>query len=301
MNQTIHPSPLKKGDTIGVMAASCHVPAIDVETARKFIDAKGYKTFVHDQTFVKLNQSAGTAEEKANALNELFANPNIKAIFGARGGNRATTILDKIDYDLIAQNPKIFAGYSDTTALLNAIHEKTGLITFHGIHFLNLPSHPDYEDMVAILRGEKTDFDLSSCFSLRNGEAEGKILGGNLSMLQALIGTPYLPNLEGAILILEDVGDHLSRYDRMFCHLKNTGILKSLSALIIGSFSDVQDSQTNPFGFTLQECIEEHTAGTSYPILMNAPFGHAETLKTLPIGANATLKNGQLSFKAFNK
>lgn len=299
MNQVIHPIPLQKGDTIGVLSTSCHVKRENIITATNFMEAEGYKVFVHEQTFNQLNQSAGTAQEKVDALHDLFANPDIKAIFGSRGGNRASTMLDKLDYDLIKANPKIFIGYSDLTAPNNAIHSQTGLVTFHGPLFRELPTHDDYRFMMDVLEGKHATLDLNQCTTIQDGDAEGKILGGNLSVLQGLIGTPFQPDFNGSILILEDVADHISRYDRMFCHLRNTGILANLSALIIGSFSDMKDSEDNPFGFTLEEIVREHTNGYSYPILMDAPFGHEGTLKTLPIGANAILKNGQLSFKAF--
>ena len=294
----IYPPALRPGDTIGVMSTSCWVEEEDVLQAKTFIEAQGYNVFIHPQTTNQLNQSAGSAEEKAQALNDLFADSNIKAIFSSRGGNRASTMVDKIDFELIKQNPKILIGYSDLTILLHAIYQKTGLVGFHGPLFRELPTHPDYEQMIGVLSGQTNTLDLSQCHVLNAGEAEGILLGGNLSVFQGLLGTPYLPDTEGAILLIEDIGDHLSRYDRMFCHLKNAGILEKLSGLIIGSFTDVKDSETNPFGFSLEDVILEHTQGIDIPILTNAPFGHGERLCTLPIGAKAALKNGILSFKS---
>ncbi|HPD82860.1 MAG TPA: LD-carboxypeptidase [Alphaproteobacteria bacterium] len=294
----IYPKALKKGDTIGVLSTSCWVPEEDVLKAKAFMEGQGYNVKIHDQCYHRLNQSAGTAEEKAKALNDLFADSDIKAIFGSRGGNRACTMLDKIDFDLIRKNPKILIGYSDLTILLNAIYQKTGLVGFHGPLFRELPNHQDYKQMIEMLSCQSDSLDLSESTILSDGEAQGPLIGGNMSVFQGLIGTPYMPNMTGAILLLEDVGDHLSRYDRMLCHLKNTGILSQISALIIGSFSEVQDSEKNPFGFTLEEIIREHTQGLNIPILMNAPFGHDGKLCTLPVGANAILKNGKLSFKS---
>ena len=293
-----YPPPLQKGDTIGVMSTSCWVPEEDVFKAKKFIEDAGYNVFIHPQTLSRLNQSAGNAQEKIDAFNELIANPDIKAIFGARGGNRAGTMLSGIDFDLIKKNPKIITGYSDLTVLTNPIHHKTGLVTYQGPLFRELPTHPDYNQMIQMLSGENPDVDLSGCKILKNGNAEGKILGGNLSAFQSLIGTPYMPDLNGAILILEDVSDHISRYDRMLCQLKNTGLLSQLSGLIIGAFTNMKDSKDNPFGFTLEDVLLEHTEGLDIPILMDAPFGHADRLVTMPIGAPATLKNGTLSFKS---
>lgn len=293
----IYPPALKKGDTIGIMSTSCWVNEHDILKAQSFIEAQGYKTFIHPQTTHQLNQSAGTSEEKAAAFNELIATPSIKAIIGSRGGNRASTMLDKIDFNAIKQNPKIIMGYSDLTILLNSIYKETGLITFQGPLFRELPTHLDYDHMIGVLSGTTNELDLNNANTLKAGEAQGTLIGGNLSVFQGLIGTPYMPEIDGAILILEDIADHISRYDRMFCHLKNTGILSKISALIIGSFSDMKDSEKNPFGFSLEDIILEHTKGLDIPILTNAPFGHDTQLCTLPIGADCTLKNGKLSFK----
>lgn len=300
MTTTLYPPALKKGDIIGVMSTSCWVEEEDVLKAKRFIEEQGYKAFIHPQTTARLNQSAGSAEEKANALNELFANPEIKAIFGSRGGNRANTTLDKIDFNLIRKNPKIIIGYSDITILLNAIYQKTGLVTFHGPLFRELPTHRDYDQMIGVLSGTSDSLDVSECTVLKPGDAEGTLLGGNLSLFQGLLGTSHMPDMKGSILMLEDVGDHLSRYDRMFCHLKNAGILQQLSGLIIGSFTKVKDNEDNPFGFSLEDIILEHTEGLDIPILMNAPFGHGERLCTLPIGAKVSLKNGRISFKSLS-
>lgn len=295
----LYPAPLKQGDTIGVLSTSCWLEEDDLIKAKEFIEAQGYKVFIHPQATARLHQSAGSAEEKAEAFNALFANPDIKAIMGSRGGNRAATMLDQINFDLIKKNPKIIIGYSDLTFLINAIYKQCNITTFHGPLFRELPTHPQYEQMMGILSGEIHSLDLSDCRILKDGHAEGTILGGNLSVIQALVGTPYMPDMRGAIMILEDVGDHLSRYDRMLCHLKNAGVLAQLSGLLVGSFTDTKEREGRPFGFTLEDIILEHTKNYDYPILMDAPFGHGEKLCTLPIGAKASLKNGVLSFKSF--
>ena len=254
------------------------------------MEEQGYNVFVHPQTLSRHNQVAGTAEEKANALNELFANPDVKAIFSSRGGNRASTMLSGIDFSLIKKNPKILIGYSDLTILLNSIYQQIGLVTYHGPLFRELPKHADYNQMIDVLSGQIEPIDLSGCTALKQGDAEGTLIGGNLSVFQGLLGTKYMPDMNGAILMLEDVADHISRYDRMFCHLKNAGILNQISGLIVGAFTDVKDNEDRPFGFSLEDIILEHMEGIDIPILMDVPFGHADKLITLPIGASASLK-----------
>ena len=128
---------------------------------------------------------------------------------------------------------------------------------------------------------------------------EGTLVGGNLSVFQALIGTPYMPSPENSILFIEDIGDHLSRYDRMIGHLRLSGYLDKLSGIIVGEFLKTQDNPDRPFGFTLEDIIREHTAGLNIPVLMNAPFGHGDHLPAFPIGARVTLSGTTLTLQDF--
>jgi len=143
---------------------------------------------------------------------------------------------------------------------------------------------------MALLTGKSGSVEINSTI-----EAEGKIFGGCLSPFQAMIGTSYAPNLDDALLILEDINDHISRYDRMVGHMKQAGWLKNLSAIILGEFINTQDNEARPFGFNIEDTITNNAPGI--PTINNAPFGHGDNLCTLPIGANAVLKNGKLSFK----
>jgi len=185
------------------------------------------------------------------------------------------------------------------TSLLNAVTQKTGLVTFHGPLFSGLSHHQDLEQMFGILTGASPEMDFSGCDILHEGKAQGRLIGGNLSILQALSGTPYQPDTDGAILFIEDAGDHLSRYDRMLTHMKLAGWFDNIHGLIIGSFTNSQDNKDRPFGFTLEEIIGQHFENTDIPIIMNAPFGHGDRLLTFPIGVETllTAKNGDISFK----
>lgn len=297
----MNPPALKKGDTIGIMSTSSWVSQADLDKARAFLESKGYKVLLHPQSTNQLNQSAGTAQEKADAFHDLIQDPDIKAIFGARGGNRAMTMLDKLDFNLVAANPKIIMGYSDVTALLNSIHKETGLTTFHGPLFRELPGRDDddIDQMLALLEGKTPAINFSESTIIKEGTAKGRLIGGNLSVLQALSGTPYQPDTDGTILFFEDTGDHLSRYDRMLAHMKLAGWFNKISGVIIGSFTDTEDDPDRPFGFTLEDIIREHLSDLDIPIVMNAPFGHGDKLCTLPIGGEAALKaeNGGISFE----
>lgn len=291
------PPPLKPGDTIGVMSTSCWLEEQDLLSAQTFIENKGYKVYLHPQSTARHHQSAGTAKEKITALHDLFANPEIKMIVGARGGNRAMSMMPGLDFDLIRRHPKILMGYSDLTILLNGIFAQTGLVTYHGPLFREWPKRgDDLIYMQDMLGGNKKEIALEGAQVIRAGRsASGTILGGNLSVLQGLLGTRYAPDFKNSILLLEDVGDHLSRYDRMLGHLRNAGIFDQIGALVVGGFTEVQDDSDRPFGFTLEDIIAEHTAGTDFPIIMNAPFGHGARLITLPIGQTATLDGTALT------
>lgn len=301
MSPFILPPPLKSGDTIGVMAPSSHVDMASLEAVRGFAEVRGYKLLIHPQVTERLHQSAGTPAQKIAAFHDLLRDDAVRAIIGARGGNRAAGMLAGIDYDLVRRNPKIIMGYSDMTALLNGIHAKTGLVAYHGPVFREwLKRGEDMEGAMRLLTGQAQTILLDSAVAVRPAKnaVTGKLLGGNLSVLQSLIGTPYAPDFTGAILFIEDAGDHMSRYDRMLGHLRNAGILARLGALIVGDFGVPQDNPDNPFGFTLADIVAEHTAGYDYPVLMDAPFGHGARLVTLPVGQSATLDGLTLTLLA---
>ncbi len=284
---------LKSGDTIGIMSTSCWVPDSELHIAAKFMEERGYKTLIHPQATERLHQSAGSAKDKANALHDLFLNPDIKAIIGARGGNRAITMLEHIDFDIISKNPKIIMGYSDVTILLNAIYAKTGISTFHGPLFRELPKHEHLSQMFDVLSGTARQIPLTGARILKAGKAKGTLIGGNLSMLQTLSGTGFQPDTNGAILFIEDIGDHLSRYDRMLAHLKLSGWLDNISGLIVGNFGCPLDDEDRPFGFSFDDIILEHTAHLDIPIIMDAPFGHKGIFYTFPIGSDVHFSTDQ--------
>lgn len=288
------PPALQPGDTIGVMSTSCWVDESDILKAKEFVESRGYEVFVHPQATKRLHQSAGSADDKVKAFHDLFKNTDVKAIMSARGGNRAITMLDQIDFDLVKNNPKALIGYSDLTILLNSVYARTGMVSFHGPVFRELPERKDAGQMLDILAGKVQTIDLPGAQIVRAGVAEGRLLGGNLSLFQTLLGTPYLPDMKGAILFLEDIGDHLSRYDRMLGHLRAAGILKQISGLILGQFTDIQDDEERAFGFTLEDVVREHTAGLDIPVLMNAPFGHGDDLPTFPVGCPVRLEDTHL-------
>lgn len=294
----IIPPSLLPGDTIGIMAPSSRANPENIKKLKVLLEKRGYKVFVHPQTFIKRHQSAGTGMEKAAAFHDLMRRDDIKAIFFSNGGNRAGTMLEHLNFDRIAANPKIIMGYSDVTALLNAIHAKTGLITYHGPmarSFLSLQKK-QIDQCFALLSGKKSALEMPKAKIIKSGKATGPLIGGNLSVLCSLLGTPYQPDFKNAILFLEDIGEETSHIDRYLWQLRNAGVLHQIKGLILGSFSDMKDTGQTKYGFALKDCVEAVTADLKIPVLMNAPFGHGKELYTLPVGLKSSLSRTIIKF-----
>lgn len=288
----IYPKPLQKGDKIGVISPSGWHDMAKFNPAIQFLN-NYFEVVIHPQNHLKHGQFAGKTEERVEALHDYFKDSSIKGIFCTRGGNGAVHMLDKIDYNLIKNNPKIFIGFSNVSALLNAIHQQTGLVTFHGpmlVSLKNMIKDKWADFMLNVLMGKTNTLPINV-----NADINGILYGGCLSDLQSLIGTGYAPDLTNALLMIEDTNDHLSRYDRMLGHMNQARWLKKLNGILVGEFLNPQDSD-NPFGFTIEDIVKNNAP--NIPTVTNLPFGHGENLCTLPIGANCILKNGELSFKS---
>lgn len=288
----IKPPALHPGDTIGIMAPSSRVDPDMLEKACKWLDNYGFRIRIHDQTYAAHHQSAGTAAQKAEALMDLWSDPSVRMILAARGGNRAATFLSLLNYERMAETPKLICGYSDATALINAISGSAGLATFHGPglnSFINGTEEKHLELAFKLFAGQTRGIPLWGSAVSRVGKAKGRLVGGNLSLIAALTGTPWQPDYRGSILFLEDIGDQLSRYDRMLWQLRNAGLLGQISGLILGNLACAEDRGAVPFGFSLQDCLDDVLDGYDIPVVTNAPFGHGTSLVTLPIGARAQL------------
>lgn len=289
------PPSLKQGDTIGVMAPSSRVETADLEAGVKALTDRGYNVFIHPQSFEQLHQSAGKTDQKVKALHDLAREPSIKAIVFAGGGNRALHVLDHLDYALIQKYPKIYMGFSDCTALLNAITAKSGIVTYHGPVVKRLPSNLQIDENFALLEGRTKEITMHGAQILKRGagSAKGILFGGNLSLVRAL-REDDLPKSKGGILFLEDVSEEYSKIDRDFAALRRSGLLEKAGALVLGQFTDLRDSGT-PFGFSFEDIVLEHTDGLDIPVLINAPFGHEKSLNlALPVGATVLLDDTTL-------
>lgn len=286
---------LNIGDTIGIMAPSNRTDRIKVDDAVRVLQSMGYKVKVHPQTHMQYYASAGTPKDKIDAFHELWSDPEVKAIMAARGGNQSGEMLPDIDYSRIATQPKVLIGFSDVTALLLAVNKHAHIATFHGplLNSVLTMDQGQLSQCFRMLSGHQKTIDLTGAQEVRSGQAQGRLIGGNLSVLCSLMGTPYQPDFDGALLFLEDIGDELSRINRFFLQLKLAGVFNKISGLIVGDFSHMTDTGRVLFERPVKDIIAHHTQGTSFPIITDAPFGHDDELITLPIGVQATLTTAQ--------
>ena len=285
----IKPSALKPNATIGIVSPSSWLNEPDLKTAVSVFENKGYKLVLGKSVFLKEFTYAGTPQERADDINNMFANPDIDAIICARGGYGANRVLPLLDYDLIQENPKIFMGYSDITAFLISITQKTGLITFHGpmlTSFKKRMVNYNFDLMENILVGSESvtiqsPSELPACI-LKSGKAKGTLWGGNMCLLTNRLGTPDQLNTDGAILFIEDIDEYLYAFDRMLVHMKKAGMFENIKGLIIGELVDMKDYD-DPFGKSTNEIVMDVCGDLDIPIISNFPCGHGIYQATLPI------------------
>ncbi|MGA0073157.1 MAG: S66 peptidase family protein, partial [Steroidobacteraceae bacterium] len=249
---------------------------------------------------------AGTDAERAADINAAFADPSVKMIF-ARGGWGSARLLPLLDYETITANPKVLLGYSDATALITGVHAKTGLVTFHGPTPVSRFSAEYIRRVVmdgeALEMSNPVDIPENKTVQtedriqvLRPGKARGRLLGGNLTVLTAIMGSEYLPNFDGAILFLEDVNEAVYRVDRMFTELKLAGILDRIAGFVFGRCTDC-DPDSSYGSLTLEEVLKEHILPLGIPAFSGSMIGHISEQFTLPLGIDAELDAGRGSLQ----
>ena len=297
----ILPRRLRAGDTLGLFNPSGAVfENAPYEQAQRALLALGFQVREAPHARARYGHMAGTPEQRASDIHTLFADPTVAGLLAITGGSGANRVLPHLDYGLIARNPKFLGGFSDLTALILAVHEKTGLVTFHsplarsdwnafsvehfkGVamagepHTLRNPEPP--ADDPASQEGRTT--------TLRGGRARGPLLGGNLAVLTSLAGTPYMPNLDGAILFLEDVNEYIYRVDRMLSTLALSGALSRVAGVVLGGFTNCTPSEGSFGTLTLDEVFRDYFLGLGVPVYSGAQFGHVKRKFTLPLGVPA--------------
>ena len=298
----IKPKALPKRPTVKLITPASAITRGAFEQTIGNMEELGFNVKYSDNLRVRSGFLAGTDKQRLNDLHAGFSDDTIDAVICARGGYGSARLLRQIDYDLIRNNPKIFLGFSDITALLNAFYSKAGLVGFHGP--VGASTYNDFTKdylLDIIQKGKKVKIKNDESDAVYGGTATGKMIGGNLSLISALIGTPYDIDYSGHILFLEEVGESTYRVDRMLTHLINAGKLDNVKGIVIGYFTDCdtkEDDKGYDFSLSLDEVFKDRFEGLGIPVAKGFPIGHESHNATVPIGIKAELDadKGYLKF-----
>jgi len=302
---TLKPPRLKPGDTVGLInPAGATFHHDDVAIAEETLIALGLRMKAGKHLLDRYGYLAGSDKARAADVNTMFSDPEVNAVFTLRGGWGCNRILDLLDYESIAKHPKIIMGYSDITSLLLALNAKTGLVTFHGPVVISTWNKYS-TDFVKQLLFDAETFSMENpqetgdnltqvkdrVLTINPGKASGKLLGGNLTVLTAMVGSDYLPDFRDNILFLEEVGEDVYRVDRMLTQLKLAGILDQLSGFVFGKCSKCKPGES--YGsLTLEEVLDDHIKPLGIPAWYGSMIGHIENKFTIPVGINAEIDAG---------
>lgn len=297
---------LKVGDKVGLVAPAWLITEKQLKLSIERVKMTGLEPIYSEKILGKNGYFSGSDKERADDFNNMIINPEIKGIIFANGGYGCTRILDLIDYEQIKRTPKIILGFSDNTALINSIYQNTGLITFHGPisrtihhdfskqHFENIVINPTDKYVI-----ESSDDDLQKSendktfdrYTITSGKAQGKLIGGNLTLICSMIGTPNQIDLSDKIVMIEDIGEEPYRIDRMLTQLLESGQLTKASGIAFGICKGCDKSEKSiaPNSFTLRQVNEDRIKPLNIPAVYGLSFGHNKNNFTFPIGINAKL------------
>jgi muramoyltetrapeptide carboxypeptidase len=300
----IKPRGLREKSKVGVIAPASSISEEDFEKIKSNLESLGLIAIPSKNLFKKFGYLAGSDEDRVFDFHEMFSRNDIDGIICARGGYGTPRLLRLINFELVRKNPKVLIGYSDITALLVAIYSKTGLVTFHGavgISTFNdftkkyfyevLMSGKEYIEFESV--PEESDLEDSSIqgiLKIASGRSEGRLIGGNLSLIVNLIGTEFDFDLDNKILFLEEVGEEPYRIDKMLTHLINSKKLEKCNGIILGKFSDCEVKKDNPSfrqSLNLREVLIDRLSSLGIPVIYGLSFGHIKNKFTLPLGVTA--------------
>lgn len=302
--QRIKPNRINLGETLGLVApASGPFEPSDIEEAKAVLESLGFRVKLGRNIRKKWNYLAGSEAERAADLHEMFADPQVKGMITIRGGYGSGRLLNHLDYDLIQQNPKILVGYSDISLLNLAIHRLTGLVTFHGPVALStfneystryfLKTLTRAEPVGEIEEAPGSTFQKSSgMVVIQEGRASGPLVGGNLTMVQATLGTPFEIDTVGKILFLEEVGEEPYDLDRMLTHLRMAGKFEKVAGIVLDKCAKCGPNEFKPAfenTFSIEEIVFDRLHDLKCPVLYGMSLGHVAHKPTLPLGIQATL------------
>lgn len=297
------PARLREGMTVGLVSPASNVwENEDIRFAADVVKSLGFEVKAGANLYERDQYLAGSDEARAADLNAMFADSGVDAVFCLRGGYGSARILPLLDYRTIAANPKVLLGYSDITALLNGIHRHTGLITFHGpIAAQNFTDYTLEEFRKVLVKssapvplGAPPPFDggpgrverENRISRFRGSRARGRLVGGNLSLVASLLGTPYEPDFRGRILFLEDVEEAPYRIDRMLTQLRLAGKLNEVAGIAFGKFTEADTDENT---FSVEQVLRDRTADLEIPVVRGLMIGHVDDQTVIPVGAMAEL------------
>ena len=297
------PRRLSKGDLLGIICPASPVrdPSL-IEKSVRYFESLGYRARAGRNAARRMGYLAGTDDERADDIHEMFADKNVKGIFCARGGYGTPRLLSRLNYRLIARNPKILVGYSDVTALALAIWTRCRLVTYHGpmaaVDLADGLNPVAEESLWRMLTSPERHATIARADRSREGvtnpgSATGRLLGGNLSLVVSLLGTPYMPDVRRGILFLEEIGEEPYRVDRMLTHLANARVLARAGGVLMGAFTDCVPRDPAVPSLTLEAILSGVARSTGRPFLTGFPIGHEKGMATIPVGIRARLDAGE--------
>lgn len=308
MGQIIRPAALKPGDLIGIVApASAPSTQEKIDKGAEYLERLGYRVKLGKNVRAVRGYLAGSDEERAADINEMFADKKVKAIIAVRGGYGTPRILHLLNYSIIKRCPKILVGYSDLTALQLAIFKKTGLVTFSGpmsgVEMWNQIDPFTEEHFWSVVTatqksGPVVNPDGIPLQTICKGKASGTLLGGNLSLISSILGTPFAPSFKYSILFMEEIEEECYRFDRMLCQLRLAGIFKEIKGILLGELTDVKASdKTKPY-LTAEQVVDDYLGHLPIPVMRNLSYGHIPRKLTMPVGIEARMDTeaGTLEF-----
>jgi muramoyltetrapeptide carboxypeptidase len=300
----ILPQRLSPGDTIGLVSpSSAPLDSKAIDRSVAYFEKRGFKVKLGRHARRRWGFLAGHDRERATDLMQMFLDRHVKGIVCIRGGYGAARILPLLDYRTIQKNPKVLAGFSDITNFHCALLRHANLLTFQGpmtAHQLILQDYPQFSHdhfwriltEPAPARSICAGYPLKTVSVVRRGQVSGELIGGNLTVLSHLIGTPFAPSYRGKILLLEDVDELPYRIDRMLTHLLNAGLLQQVAGVAVGVCQNCKDPRAQRSGEyrqSLEDVLRDRLLPLKVPVVIGFPFGHADHNATLPIGGRAVL------------
>ena len=285
----ITPPYLQKGDTIAIVATARKHIVKSMQPTIDLIESWGLHVVFGKSIGLEENQLAGSDEQRAADLQEQLDNPNIKAIWCARGGYGTVRVVDLIDFTQFKKHPKWLVGFSDVTVLHNHLNTM-GYKSIHGIMPISLAkaSPEAIESLRLSLFGQPLQYTIDTHPMNKIGKSSGELVGGNLSILYSLLGSPSAIDCKDKILYIEDLDEYLYHIDRMMMNLKRNGCLESLKGIIVGSMTDMKDNDI-PWGKNALEIVQDVTKKLNIPMIFNFPAGHIHDNRALVLGNNVTI------------